>query len=87
MKCLVSLILILSLLVVGCAQSKVINGVNYKPYGIPNMDDRKSPKVHYEPCWGNIIWGCILCETIVAPVYFFGFSMFNPDSPKECPAQ
>jgi len=28
--------------------------------------------------WGNIIWGVILFVTVIAPIYFFGFSMFEP---------
>ena len=34
--------------------------------------------IKYEVIWGNLVLGILLCETIVAPVYFFGFSLFEP---------
>ena len=43
-----------------------------------NEDSKKNPDIEYEPIWGNIVWGIILIETIIAPVYFFGFSLFEP---------
>lgn len=62
----------------GCAQSKVIDGVEYDTHGLFNKDDKKNPNIQYELCWGNIIWGAVLCETIIAPIYFYGFSMWEP---------
>lgn len=70
--------LILSTQLVACGDTKVVKGVEYDTYGLINEDDKRNPEVQYEPCWGNIIWGVILVETIVAPIYFFGFSMFEP---------
>jgi hypothetical protein len=89
MKCLLAVVLIASILLIGCGQSKVINGVERKPVGIISMNTDMgtySKHVHYEPCWGNIIWGAILVETIIAPIYFYGFSMFNPVSVKDTAA-
>jgi hypothetical protein len=68
----------LALATAGCSSSKVIDGKEYKPYGLLNEDDRKDPSVKYEPCWVNIVWGAILVESIVGPIYFFGFDMFEP---------
>ncbi len=79
--CLVlSLFLFISLY--GCGNTKVINGIEYDTYGLINQDSKKNPDVEYEPIWGNIVWGALLAETIVAPIYFFGFSMFEPVGPK-----
>jgi len=86
MKKFVALILITSILAIGCGQSKVIDGKTLDTVGLISMNvdvGNYSNKVHYEPCWGNIIWGVILIETIIAPIYFFGFSMFNPICIKE----
>ena len=57
----------------GSSYSKI-----YTTYGLFNKDDIKSPGVQYKVIWGNVIWGCFLFETIIAPVYFFGFSMLEP---------
>jgi hypothetical protein len=84
------LFLALAFLLVSCGQSKIIDGVEYKPIGVISMLGKKSnlvsgysTKIQYEPCWGNIIWGVVLSETIIAPIYFYGFSMFNPVSVKD----
>ena len=62
----------------GCGSSKVIDGVEYETYGLINKDEIKDPKIKYKVIIGNVVWGTILCETIVAPVYFFGFSIYEP---------
>jgi hypothetical protein len=81
-RMLVSLVVILSLLCVGCGRSMNINGTHRTPVGLISMNCQNlgtySKKVRYEPCWGNIFWGTVFFETIIAPIYFFGFSMFNP---------
>lgn len=62
-----------------------INNVERKPVGLISMNvssnlitSNYSKDIQYEICWGNVIWGIILSETIIVPIYFFGFSMFNP---------
>lgn len=65
-------------LLAACAQPKTIDGVTYGPYGLLNSDDMKNDNIRYEVVWGNVIWACILMETVVFPVYFFGFSLFQP---------
>ena len=84
MRRLIVLVLITSLLAVGCGKSMVIDGVERKPVGLINKNvgnlttSNYSLDVQYDVCWGNVIWGVLLIETIIAPIYFFGFSMFNP---------
>jgi len=68
----------------GCGNDKQIGGVTYKTYGLLNKDVEKTSRIRYEPIWGNIIWGCILFQTVIAPVYFFGFSTWEPISLIEC---
>lgn len=72
------ILMILTTTLVGCARTKVIEGVEYDTYGLLNKDEKQSPNIQYELVWGNIIWGAILCETVVAPIYFFGFSIWEP---------
>ena len=61
-----------------CGHRRTIDGVTYDTYGLLNQDDKKNPDIQYEIIWGNIIWGALLVETIIAPIYFFGFSCFQP---------
>ena len=80
MKRMISIILIVIFLftVVGCGSNKVMNGVEYETYGLFNKDDVRKEGVRYQLIMGNVVWGIVLCETIVAPVYFFGFSLYEP---------
>ena len=73
---LMCLIMVL-LLTVSCGSDKTIDGHKYETYGLLTKDT-KDPDIKYKPIWGNVIWGCLLFETIIAPVYFFGFSMYEP---------
>ena len=65
-----------------CADTKVINGTKYDTYGLLNEDENKNPDIEYRLVWGNIVWGALLIETIAAPFYFFGFSIYEPVGPK-----
>lgn len=72
-----SVLLVVVLLVSfsACGDLKVIEGVQYDTYGLIS---EKSPGIKYRLIVGNLIWGILLVETIIAPVYFFGFSLFEP---------
>jgi len=66
-------------LAVGCADDmKDEKGFTYTSYGLINKDEVQHPSVQYKLCVGNLIWGSILVYTVVAPVYFFGFSLWEP---------
>jgi hypothetical protein len=67
-----------SVCLMGCGVTKVVNGVEYDTYGLLNADAKKNPNIEYEVVWGNVFWGVVLFETIIAPIYFFGFSLFEP---------
>jgi hypothetical protein len=74
-------VLMVCLLIGSCGKSVVIDGNEYNTTGIIEMLTKTGDyngKIKYEPCWGNIVLGAILCETVIVPIYFFGFSMFNP---------
>lgn len=73
----VVLAVILLFSLVACGSDKVISGVNYETKGLLTLDE-KSDKIQYKVIIGNVIWGVLLFETIVFPVYFFGFSMYEP---------
>ena len=81
MSVIMSVVLLVSLVgfVSGCGDSMVRNGKEYETYGIIDKDETRDECVKYKPIIGNIVWGIILCETIIAPVYFFGFSCMEPE--------
>jgi len=84
MKKIIAVILAVAImsLATGCGSDMVINGKNHSTYGLINADQEKDPAVKYKVIVGNVVWGIILLETIVAPVYFFGFSLYEPVGPK-----
>lgn len=63
---------------VGCGDTKIINGKEYDTYGLIDEKDKKNPNIKYELIVGNLVWSAILFETIIAPIYFIGFSLFEP---------
>jgi hypothetical protein len=75
----------LCILLTSCGSNMVIEGKKYETVGLVNIivDDEstmaiKDPKIKYDLIIGNLIWGIILIETVIAPIYFFGFSLFEP---------
>ena len=79
MKKIVAMILVLATLcLAACGNDMVINGKKHSTYGLFNADEEKDPNVKYHVIIGNVFWGIVLFETIAAPVYFFGFSLYEP---------
>jgi hypothetical protein len=60
-----------------CADSMSFLGQKFEPFGLLS-EDRRDPSVCYNVSWGNVFWGALLFETIIAPIYFFGFAMYEP---------
>jgi len=71
------MVVTLCMVMIGCGSSKTIDGVTYDTYGILNIN-KKADNIKYETITGNVIWSVLLFETIVAPVYFLGFSLYEP---------
>jgi len=71
------LIIVMFFMVVGCGNTKWFDGVEYDTYGIFTLDE-KANNIKYKVIVGNVVWSIILMETIVAPIYFLGFSLFEP---------
>lgn len=88
MKKVLSLVLASAMLLTACGDPRNLpTGVGgeqkfYPTYGLFNANTAKSDKVCYEISVGNVIWSIILIETIVFPIYFIGWSLFNPVSVK-----
>jgi len=81
-KVIAVLLIVAALCSAGCSSSKNIDGKEYKPYGLLDADDYKSEKVQYKPSIPGMICGVIFFETIVAPIYIFGFDIMEPVGPK-----
>jgi len=79
-------VLMAAALVTGCADNKVIPGHGeVKTYGVIDEGSIKNPCIDYELSVGNVIWSVILIETVAMPIYFIGFSMYEPvDAKPEC---
>jgi len=55
-----------------------IEGQVYETYGLLNKDENKDPLVEYKLSFGNIVLGAVFCETVIAPIWFFGFDLWEP---------
>jgi len=74
----VTAVLCICLALAACGKNAYVNGKEYSTCGFINQSYACSPKIRYEAIIGNIVWGVILSETIIAPIYFFGFSLWQP---------
>lgn len=75
--------LMLLVVTIGCGSPKVIDGKEYDTYGLLNIHSNYDENIKYQTIVGNVVWGFILFETIVGPIYFFGFSMYEPVGKKD----
>ena len=48
------------------------------PYGIFDQTKLKNDSVEYELVPGNVILSIILCETIIVPIQYGGYYLFEP---------
>ncbi|HWY36182.1 MAG TPA: hypothetical protein VNX68_16170 [Nitrosopumilaceae archaeon] len=72
-------IVFLSVTLTACEPSTyTIDGNTYQDYGLLNQNQNQDTSMEYEPEWGNIIIGSIFFETIIAPIYVFGFHCMGP---------
>lgn len=79
----ISILLVFALLFAGCAQTKLINGVQYEPYGVINSKKNKKEGIDYDLIESNIILSIIFCETLVVPFVLIGFKLFQAVKLKE----
>ena len=84
-KLLLALALTASCLVLtGCgAEEKNIGGTTYGTYGIANADEMKNPNIRYELSGWSIFWSVLFSETIIVPIYFIGWDLYQPVDKKD----
>ena len=81
MRQLTALVLAIALVgtTTGCANEKVIvRGATYGSYGVVNREERENPEIQYDISWGNAFWGVVASPTIILPIYFFGYNLYQP---------
>lgn len=76
-KKILAAVLASSLVLSGCGQNLHTANREYQTVGLFNQE-YKHPNVCYAISVGNVIWSIILIESVFAPVYFVGFSIWNP---------
>lgn len=64
----------------GCARSNQSIGLVNELAKDTTIDGvaKPDPCRTYEIIWGNVMLSIVFSETIIAPIYFFGFSILDP---------
>jgi hypothetical protein len=71
------IIMAIALSLASCG-GKSINGKFYEGYGIADEEAFKNPNVVYAISAESVIWGILLCQTIVIPIYIVGWDLWKP---------
>lgn len=61
----------------GCGTNLEQDGETYETWGLFDRKTERDPAMCYEIIVGNVVWSVLLVETLVAPAYFVGFSLFE----------
>jgi hypothetical protein len=76
------LMILLVIILVGCADSKQfnINGkdVVVEPYGWADEEAMKNDSVIYQINGGNVVLDIIFIETIFVPIWLTGYQLYEP---------
>lgn len=78
MKNLLTILCASIVLLSSCADSKVIDGVKYRPYGLLNEDICKNDSIRYQISPWAVCSGIVFCEMIIPPIYVFGYNLYEP---------
>jgi major membrane immunogen (membrane-anchored lipoprotein) len=83
-RSLMALALASTMLLTACgAENKTIEGITYATYGLINEKDNRNPNIAYELSGWSIFWSVVFCETVVVPIYFFGWDLYQPVGKKD----
>lgn len=70
---------VLAIILSSCADSKEIDGITYRPYGILNENDVKNDSILYDISYQAVGSGIIFCEIFFIPtIYTFGYNLYEP---------
>ena len=77
------LVALLFVISTGCASDfKTADGRTYSSVGVITMNE-KNPCLKYRAVVGNVLLAAFFLPSVVLPVYFVGFSMWEPYSVKQ----
>jgi hypothetical protein len=79
----ISVALIFGMVLAGCGDDLRIGNKLYTTKGLITLHEMDDD-IEYRIIVGNFVWGIILLETVVFPIYFFGFSLWEPVGLKNC---
>jgi major membrane immunogen (membrane-anchored lipoprotein) len=65
------------------ADDKTIDGITYGTYGVVNQTEMRNPNIQYEMSGWSIFWSIIFSETVVVPIYFIGWDLYEPVNKKD----
>lgn len=71
-------VFIVTVVLMNDAESKIINGKVYEAYGLLNKDSVYNENIEYRMNNWSVGGGILMIETVIAPIYFFGFNMYEP---------
>lgn len=62
----------------GCAKDVRVHGEMAKSYGLFNKE-RRNPNANYSLSAGSILVAIIFSETVIIPIYVFGWNLYEAD--------
>lgn len=65
------------------ADDKTIEGIKYGTYGVVNFGEMRNPNIQYEISGWSIFWSILFSETVVVPIYFIGWDLYEPVNKKD----
>lgn len=73
---------LMALSLAACSSNLTVENTKYESYGLlsPSKEDKK---VCYKANTGDVILGVLFIETVIAPIYIFGFDVFEPVAMKD----
>ena len=72
------LVIVLSMFITGCNNSKTIDGTVYNTYGLVNEDLVRDPNILYELSPSSVIVAIVFSEMIAVPIYVIGWDLYQP---------
>lgn len=78
MKKTITALLLACLSLAACSNPRVLDGKVYDSYGFLNEQSLRSRNVCYSISPAAIILTIVFAETILVPIYFVGFDLFDP---------
>lgn len=69
-----------SVMLLGCAEDKHIDGYLHRTYGVFDKDENRKDCVYYTVSGGNIFWSIVFVESIFVPVWLIGFNLYEPEA-------